>query len=175
MPFPPSLRPLSRHSRENRNPCHEAEGVLKASGNFQPFDMDPGSMARGDGLLKQTGCVRADRIFKRRATGPRFQPRSACPSFRPLSRHSRESRNPCHEAEGMLKASGNLQPFDMDPGSMARGDGLLKHAGWVRPLSVIPGLTRNPCSSERDGGRPSGNLGILCYPTDPSSHASNRR
>jgi hypothetical protein len=32
----------------------------------------------------------------------------------------------------MLKVSGNLQPFDMDPGSMARGDGLLKHAGCVR-------------------------------------------
>jgi hypothetical protein len=32
--------------------------VLKASGNLQPFDMDPGSMARGDGLLKHAGCVR---------------------------------------------------------------------------------------------------------------------
>ena len=41
----------------------------------------------------------------------------------------------------------------------------VKNAGWhrfdaeidpialsVRPHSVIPGLTRNPCSSERDGG-----------------------
>ena len=47
--------------------------------------------------------------------------------------------------------SGNLQPFDMDPGSLTRGDDLLKNTGLciaryrVRPLSVIPGLTRNPC------------------------------
>jgi hypothetical protein len=49
--------------------------------------------------------------------------------------------------------SENLQPFDMDPGSMARGDELLKNTGLVRLFSVIPGLTRNPCSSERDCGR----------------------
>jgi hypothetical protein len=50
----------------------------------------------------------------------------------------------------------------MDPGSVIpdlirdRGDELLKQPGFVRPHSVIPGLTRNPCSSERDGGRVAG-------------------
>jgi hypothetical protein len=52
------------------------------------------------------------------------------------------------------------------PRIRVRGDELLKkNAGWgrpdsglypivlsVRPHSVIPGLTRNPCSSGRDGG-----------------------
>jgi len=57
---------------------------------------------------------------------------------------------------------------------MARGDELLKNTGQrparssVRLHSVIPGLTRNPCSSERDGGRPSGNFTSPCHPPDPS-------
>ena len=50
-----SLIPPVRHSCESRNPCLEAEVILKLSGNLQPFDSDPGSMARGDGLLKSTG------------------------------------------------------------------------------------------------------------------------
>jgi hypothetical protein len=34
--------------------------------------------------------------------------------------------------------SGHLQPIDMDPGSIARGDELLRQPGFVRPHSVIP-------------------------------------
>jgi hypothetical protein len=79
--------------------------------------MAPGSVIpdlirdRGEELLKDPGCVRGrpdvDATGER---GPVF-------SFIPPIRHSCESRNPCYEAEGILKFSGNLPPFDMDPGS----------------------------------------------------------
>jgi hypothetical protein len=50
-----SLIPPVRYSCGSRKPCLEAESILKVSGNLQPFDLDPGSMARGDELLKSTG------------------------------------------------------------------------------------------------------------------------
>jgi hypothetical protein len=59
-----------------------------------------------------------------------------------------------------LALPGNLQPFEMDPGSVIpdlirdRGDGLLRDPGFVRPHSVIPGLTIT-CLDPRSGPIPS--------------------
>ena len=40
-----------------------------------------------------------------------------------------------------IKSGVTEEEGDMDPGSMVRGDELLKNPGFVRPHSVIPDLT----------------------------------
>jgi hypothetical protein len=111
-------------------------------------------------VLKEPGFVRPYSVIPDLIRNP-------CSSERDDGRISGRGRN----------VSGYLQPIKIDPGSspgvteeegnmdpgfvipdliLDRGDGLLKEPGFVRPHSVIPDLIRNPYSSERDNGRPSG-------------------
>jgi len=73
------------------------------------------------------------------------------------------------------KYSWNSSAVRNGPRVFARGDGLLKEPGFVRPHSVIPDLIRNPCSSGRDGGSASGNYQGSRHLLDQTGHHRGRR